>query len=213
MNRRAFVIRHVHFEDLGLLAPVLEARGFEIRYNEAWDADFGAAFDATSPSCSADPSASTTRATILSKREFALSARRSRATSRCWVCASGPRSSRRPRAGPPAAVPEEIGWAPLRLTTQGLASPLVHLRDIAVLHWHGEVCDCRTASPRWRAPPPAGTRRSRLDTNVLTLQFRAEAGDKGIEPWLIGHTLEIGTADGVSVSRMRSDTKNIRPRP
>ena len=40
MTKRASAIRHVHFEDLGLLAPLLEARGYAIQYHDAWTADW-----------------------------------------------------------------------------------------------------------------------------------------------------------------------------
>jgi len=41
-------IRHVAFEDLGLLEPLLEKLGFEISYVDAWELDRHAAETADS---------------------------------------------------------------------------------------------------------------------------------------------------------------------
>jgi len=47
---------------------------------------------------------------------------------------------------------------------------------------------------------------------ALALQFHAEAGADGIEPWLVGHTVEIAATAGVSVAGLRADTARIRAR-
>ena len=43
MNKQAVAIRHVAFEDLGLLETILRQRGFDISYQDAWDLDPAAA--------------------------------------------------------------------------------------------------------------------------------------------------------------------------
>src|ERR1700744_6469717 len=46
--KQAVAIRHVHFEDLGTFGPVIEERGYGVRYVDAGLDDLGAV-DATTP--------------------------------------------------------------------------------------------------------------------------------------------------------------------
>ncbi len=213
MNRRASVIRHVHFEDLGLLEPLLEARGFQVRYHEAWDADVDAATDADLVVLLGGPiSVNDTEDYSFLNNEIALAEQRiARGRPLLGLCLGAQIICKAAGGTVRPGGEKEIGWAPLRLTTEGLASPLVHLRDVSVLHWHGEVCDLPG-----HIPPLAGTAACRnqafhVGDTCLALQFHAEAGAQGIEPWLVGHTLEIEQADGVTVPRLRSDTATFGP--
>jgi hypothetical protein len=43
MTKSCLAVRHVAFEDLGLLGPLLSARGYDIRYHEAGIERFDAA--------------------------------------------------------------------------------------------------------------------------------------------------------------------------
>ena len=46
MSKTAYVVRHIHFENAGILEPLLIERGFTIEYIEAPLADFNQ-YDAT----------------------------------------------------------------------------------------------------------------------------------------------------------------------
>ena len=66
MARNCLAVRHVAFEDLGLLGPLVAARGYDIRYHEPASIRFEAARCSSSPilsSCWAARSASTRRET------------------------------------------------------------------------------------------------------------------------------------------------------
>lgn len=178
MKKCALVIRHVHFEDLGLLAPLLEARGFEIRYNEAWDAGVDAAVDADLAVLLGGPiSVNDTSDYPFLKAEIALSARRiARVRPLLGLCL-GAQIIAKAAGGAVRPGPEkEIGWAPLRLTTKGLASPVVHLQDVSVLHWHGEVCDLPDGIPTLASTAACRNQAFQVGHKCLALQFHAEAG-------------------------------------
>ena len=45
---------------------------------------------------------------------------------------------------------------------------------------------------------------------MLALQFHVEQHTKGMERWLIGHTLELTTA-GIDLHKLRADTERLGP--
>ncbi|MDJ0276130.1 glutamine amidotransferase [Sphingomonas sp. 2R-10] len=76
----------------------------------------------------------------------------------------------------------EIGFGAIDLTP--VASPLTHVADVPVLHWHGDTFDLPegaellATTPRYRQ----GFRRG---VNLLALQFHAEMGeDPRFEAWV-----------------------------
>lgn len=213
MNRRAAVIRHVHFEDLGLLEPLLTARGFDIRYHEAWSTDFQAAADADMVVLLGGPiSVNDTDDYPFLGPEIALAARRLAHDQPLLGLCLGAQIIAKAAGGTIRPGPEkEIGWAPLRLTAEGLASPLVHLRDVPVLHWHGEICELPDDIPPLASTGACRYQAFQVGEWCLALQFHAEAGVHGIEPWLVGHTLEIEQTNGASVGRLRADTAAFGP--
>lgn len=214
MNRRASVIRHVHFEDLGLLEPLLEARGYEVEYNDAWNADFDAADKADLVVLLGGPiSVNDTDDYPFLDSEIALAAARlARDRPLLGLCLGAQIIAKASGCAVRPGPEKEIGWAPLRLTAEGLASPLVHLQDVSVLHWHGEICHLPDAMPVLASTPACRNQAFQVGKRCLALQFHAEAGVRGIEPWLVGHTLEIEQADTVSVRQLRADTETFGPR-
>lgn len=79
----------------------------------------------------------------------------------------------------------ELGFAPLHVNSAGAASPVRHLEDVPVLHWHSDTFDLPDGVEllaSTRHYPHQAFRRGR---NLLALQCHAEMGeDPRFEDWL-----------------------------
>ena len=206
-------IRHVHFEDLGLLEPLLRERGHTIRYMEAWEIDPDAAASAGLVVLLGAPiSVNDTRAYPFVETEIALAAARLERDLPVLGICLGAQLITRALGGTVAPGPaKEIGWAPLDLHPAGLNSVLAPLMGVPVLHWHGEVCAPPEGIPPLASTQACGFQAFAPSPRTLALQFHVEAGADGIEPWLIGHTLEM-EGQGIDVPRLRADTALHGPR-
>lgn len=89
---------------------------------------------------------------------------------------------------------KEIGWSRLILNNQGLASPLKHLENVHVLHWHGDTFDIPDSAKRLAGSIYYPNQAFSIGLNILALQFHAEVNPHTFENWLIGHTAELNQA-------------------
>lgn len=205
--KNVVVIRHVHFEDLGLLAPILNARGYAIRYMDGWAIDTDAAAAADFLVLLGGPiSVSETRAYPFMQTEITLAKARLQANQPLLGICLGAQVMTRALGGTVAPGTEkEIGWQPIDLTEAGRTSVLRHLDGVPVLHWHGEICVPPDGTVSLAATGPCPFQAFAPNTRSLALQFHVEAGAYGIEPWLVGHTLEI-MSNGRDAVTLRQDT-------
>jgi GMP synthase (glutamine-hydrolysing) len=90
---------------------------------------------------------------------------------------------------------KEIGFSALTLTDAGINSPLRHLWDVPVLHWHGEAFDIPDGADSLAGTAVSATQAFAMGATVLALQFHPEAGEMPtFERWLIGHSVELAEA-------------------
>jgi GMP synthase (glutamine-hydrolysing) len=208
MTRTAVAISHVRFEDLGLLAPLLAHHGFVTSYLDA-PADDGAwqsARDADllvvlgGPIGVADSDAYPFLSTELEIIKDRLAQDRPilgiclGAQLLAMACGGSVRPGTR----------AEIGYAPVTLTDAGLNSVLEPLRDVPVLHWHGDVISTPPELPPLAFTPLCENQAFARGPNVLALQFHLETDGASLERWLVGHAYELA-ARGVSVASLRED--------
>lgn len=208
---RAFAIRHVAFEDLGILAPVLAARGFEISYVEA--ADGLAHVDAIAPDLLVILGGpigvyEDEIYPFLTDELRLLEQRFAAGRPVLGICLGSQLLARAMGARVYSGGRKEIGWGPLELTDAGVQSPLRHLQgsDVRVLHWHGDTFDLPVGATLLASTEVYAHQAFAVGENVLGLQFHAEVEPSGLEHWFVGHACEIAAAPGISVSELRSDT-------
>jgi GMP synthase (glutamine-hydrolysing) len=208
MAKTAVAIKHVAFEDLGLLEPLLGARGFAIRYLEAGIDNLAPAADADLTVLLGGPIGAYEEAIYpFLTPELALIDRRLKADRpMLGVCLGAQLIARSLGARVfPGNRGKEIGWAPIELTEAGAQSALRHLSSelTTVLHWHGDTFDLPEGATRLASSRLYQNQAFRYGMGTLALQFHAEATE-GFERWLIGNAAEIAATPNLTVPSLRA---------
>ncbi|WDZ94866.1 glutamine amidotransferase [Herbaspirillum sp. WKF16] len=195
MTRTVLAIRHVHFEDLGSLAPALLERGYAVRYLDAAIDDLDAV-DAHAPDLLAvlgGPIGAFDEARYpFLQAELALVRRRLQSRRPLLgICLGAQLIARALGAKVYPMGVKEIGYAPLELTTQGKSSALAPLEGVPVLHWHGDQFDIPAGAAYLAATGTGAHQAFALGDAVLGLQFHLEAEAATLERWLVGHAGEL----------------------
>lgn len=211
--KTALTIRHLHFEDLGTLEALLNARGYRVQYVEAplgglsnldvlspdllivLGGPIGAYDDALYPFLSAE--VELVRQRLDSARPL------------LGICLGAQLIARALGANVYPLGTKEIGFAPLTLTAAGHASPLAALEDVAVLHWHGDQFDIPVGAEHLAATPIGAHQAFTLGSQVLALQFHLEADPAHLESWLVGHASELHQA-GIDPRTLRAQAQDAR---
>ncbi len=215
MTNTAIAIRHLHFEDLGTLEPLLQSRGYAVRYVDASTEDLRAphiadagllvvlggpigAFDEAAYPFLAD--------------ELALVRRRLDSQQPLLGICLGAQLIARALGAPVAPMGvKEIGFAPLALTAAGHDSPLAALGDVPVLHWHGDQFGIPPGAQCLAGTATCPHQGFALGHQVLGLQCHLEADPRTLERWLVGHACELAQA-GVDPRALRAEARALQAR-
>src|SRR6202161_3880281 len=153
-RRSAVALRHVAFEDLGLLAPVMEREGWDVSFCEAAvdDLKHHSIRNANLLVVLGGPiGAYQTDIYPFLKSEIDLiEYRLSRDLPTLGICLGSQMMAKALGSRVFAGPVKEIGWGRIELTSEGAASCLSPLQDAdsAVLHWHGDSFDLPEGAQR-----------------------------------------------------------------
>jgi GMP synthase (glutamine-hydrolysing) len=220
-RRNVVALRHVAFEDLGLLAPLLRSRGWDITLLDVPSADLTDAGIVASieqadllvvlggPIGVGDAEAYP----FLTPELRLIERRLTQDRPLLGICLGSQlmASALGSRVYPGGT--KEIGWGHLQLTDAGMASCLAPLADpdAMVLHWHGDTFDLPDGATRLASSPLYENQAFAHGRNTLALQFHIEADPARLEEWYVGHTSELGAA-GISVKALRAATAQVANR-
>lgn len=211
--KSAVALRHIHFEDLGTLEPLLRTRGYDVQYIDpsiedlsapaieqadllvALGGPIGAFHEAIYPFLAAE----------LELIQQRLRARRPL----LGICLGAQLMARALGAQVAPMGVKEIGFGLLTLTPEGEQSSLSALAGVPVLHWHGDQFQipagtCSLASTRLCANQAFA-----VGDHALGLQFHLEADTRRIEHWLVGHASELAQA-GIDACKLRTQAQAAR---
>jgi GMP synthase (glutamine-hydrolysing) len=206
----ALVVRHVAFEDLGLLEPLLLERGYDIRYAEA-------GIDAL-PERAADLlvvlggpiGVGDVAAYPFLADETALIRRTVDAGAPVLGICLGAQLTAAALGAEVTRGEVEIGFGPLSLAPEGEASPLGRVGDAPVLHWHGDTFAIPEGAVRLASTAACANQAFAIGDRVLGLQFHLEADPARLEQWLIGHSGELAQ-HGIDPRVLRDDARHLGP--
>lgn len=214
MTKHALAIRHIHFENLGILEPVLKELDFNITYVEAPTTNL-AAINAQDPALlivlGAPIGAFDEETYPFLEEEMALIKSRLDSGKPLLGICLGAQLMSRLLGGKVQAMPnhlKEIGFAPIRLSPQGQESPLAALGTTPVLHWHGDQFEIPSNAIRLAETGVCPNQAFSVGSNVLGLQFHMEADPSKIEAWLVGHACELAT-NRINIDKIRKDAQKV----
>ncbi len=193
---KAVAIQHVAFEDAGILAPLLAARGWQLQVLQAGidpldDAESADLLIVLGGPISANDVHAYPHLRVL---HALLRSRLAAHRPTLGICLGAQLVARALGASVTPMGAKEIGFAPLSLTDAGLASPLRALVGIPVLHWHGETLTLPDGAQRLAATPACAQQAFAIGHHLLALQCHAEVDATRIDTWLIGHADELQRA-------------------
>lgn len=192
--RIALAFRHVRFEDLGILEPLLIERGYRVEYVDlgVQAIDIERVDEADLLIVLGGPIGvyDTAHYPFLHASKEAIAHRLRQGRAMLGICLGAQLIAEEMGAVVAPTGSVEIGYAPLDLTAEGLDSALRPLHDLPVLHWHGDAFTIPDGA-RHLARTPGFPNQAFATDAVLALQFHLEADHRTIGNWLIGHAHEL----------------------
>ena len=196
--RECLAVRHVAFEDAGLLAGLVQERGFSLRYLEAGiekiERDTLLSPDLVIVLGGPIGVYEKEHYPFLHGEIAAVRARLEAERPIVGICLGAQLMAYALGADVKPGPEKEIGWAPVELTEMGRRSVLAPLQDVPVLHWHGDTFGLAEGAENLAKTRVCPHQAFRIGRHALGLQFHIEADPATIEQWLIGHTVELGKA-------------------
>lgn len=214
MPRIVSAIRHLAYEDLGLFAPLLEARGYQIRYIDAGIDDLGGAdvLDADLLVVLGGPIGvgDIDQFPFVTDEIKAIDTRINRGQPVLGMCLGAQLIAAALGAPVTATDRTEIGFSPIALTPEGENSVLEPLNHVPVLHWHSDEFAIPDGAVRLATKASFPNQAFSYGATALGLQFHLEADPARFEPWLIAHVQELA-ANGIDPRELREEARKLAP--
>ena len=206
------VIQHVSFEDLGTLEDTFYQLGFRVRYYQAGIDNLNKAFEHQGLTIILGGPISVNDIAdypYIHEEIELLKVRLNNNLPTLGICLGAQLIASALGAKVYAGQQKEIGWSKLTITptTNNLLSPL---KDIEVLHWHGDTLDLPNHAILLASTPLYPNQAFQIGNHILALQFHIEASNDSLEKWLIGHHYEL-RQNNLNIKKLRQNNLKFAP--
>ncbi len=210
-SKTVVALRHLAFEDLGLIEPLLLQSGWHVRYYDVGVDDLsapeirnanllvvlggpvGAEDDDLYP--------------FLADEVRLIKERLASQKPILGICLGAQLMARALGASVKPMSHKEIGYAPVELTAPARKSPLVHIGNQPVLHWHGDQFSMPQGLESFASTSACPHQAFLIGSHAMAWQFHLEVDARRIEQWLIGHCGELSQT-GIDRQQLRA-TANL----
>ena len=207
-----YAIQHLAFEDLGAWEDVFYQLGLRVRYFEAGIDDLRKAYEYTGLTIILGGPIGvyeTEDYPFLQQEIDLLKVRLEKNLPTLGICLGAQLIAHALGAKVYAGHSKEIGWSKLTLpATEN--NPLQALKNIEVLHWHGDTFDLPEQAELLASSNLYPNQAFRLGSNILALQFHPEVASDSLEKWLVGHTSELRQAK-INIPALRAANLQFAP--
>ena len=209
-DKKAWVITHVAFEDLGSFEQILIEEGFDIEYLCAASDDLDEIRPETDDLLiilGGPISVNDIDEYPFIQTELEMLTERLEADKpTLGICLGAQLIAKALGAKVYPGQHKEIGWSPIQLDDAGSRSALRYLvgDEVYVLHWHGETFDLPEYAEHLASSEHYANQAFSYG-KALALQFHPEVTRRDLEQWYVGHSGEIHQTEGISVNQLRDD--------
>ena len=196
--KKVVAIRHVNFENLGILGSLLSLRGYQIDYFDAGRDDIRTIVNEDTdllvvlggPISAAQHFAGQQHYAFLNDELALVTQRLQQKRPTLGVCLGAQVMAQALGADVVSLGVKEIGFEPLTLAAHE-DSVLAPLKTTPVLHWHGDMFMIPEGATCLASTEICPNQAFEYQDFALGLQFHLEADHQDLERWLVGHACEL----------------------
>lgn len=213
--KTCYALRHVPFESLGLLEPLIVERGFEIRILDVPVSNLSevALGDADLVVVLGGPISAYEEHLypFLSDEIGAIEHRLHHNRATIGICLGAQIMARALGARVYPGAEKEIGWSRLQLTPDGVSHALSAISEQRVLHWHGDTFELPDGAKLLASTQVTPHQAFSWRETGVALQFHLEVTARELEAWYVAHTCELSRWGKMAIPELRAAGRAFAP--